>query len=721
MQTSDLTIEVRNASLARVGQIKAVDIVRFQAVLRLRNVGSWSITLPDGHHLVDDLRTPGAGVIVTGPSGVILSGPMTSATFIADATHPEGDWEIKGVDDSVILGERLAYPDPGVSDVSAQTLEFDAQTGAAESLIYSYVSRNIGPLATTARKISNLTMGTDLGRGGTASASARFERLGELINPMAEAAGLGFDITQVGSNLVFEVFQPTDRSAYIRMDIENNQLTKAEYAYSVPATTRAIVAGQGEGINRALLESTTTASLASEGTWGRRIERFIDGRGGSTTAELTQAGIEELTVNGTTITKVNVSPTDDTTMRYGIDWNLGDKVSVVISDQTLSTTVTEVGIQMSKDGVIVNATIGQPGGFNFESKVAQKQVETENRVSSLERNMSVGASGSERQAAYVKNATGSAMTKGSIVYPTGSTGANNLVGLSKADAESTSSKTFGILDQDLANGSHGYAVTFGLLEDINTSGLTEGAAVYLSPTVAGGFTSTKPSAPNHMVLVGFCIRAHATTGRLFVKIQNGFELDELHDVAIGTKANDNLLTYDSTSGTWTNQTAAQANLIDLTTAQNVSGAKTFNSLVTANAGIASTFLTASTDLTVSGNATITGTLVADNAYITTGVATALTGWTVATALFRKRNGIAMINLGLTRTGAAIAAGNITNVNACTINVGYRPASESLAGGGPAGPVVSAYISAGGIVVITAIGTAIATGDNIDINATYILT
>lgn len=560
MLPSDLTIEVRNASLQRLGQILPAELVKFQAVLRLRNVGSWAITLPNDHPLVDELRTEGAGIIVTGPSGVMLSGPMSNATYTANANHPDGDWVIQGVDDSVLLGERLAYPEPTNADVATQASEFDTQTGAAETVIYHYVGANIGPTAPAIRKVTNLTLGSDLGRGGTVSVSARFDRLGELIGPIAEAAGLGFDIMQNGSALEFSVFQPTDRSAYVRMDIDNNQLTQTEYSYSAPVTTRAIVAGQGEGVNRVLIEATTTASLASETAWGRRVERFIDSRGGATVAELNQAGAEELIANGTTITKVSVTPTDDTTMQYGVDWNLGDKVSVVVATQTVSATVTEVGLQMSKNGVTVVATVGEPTGFSFESKVSQKQVQTETRVSALERTVNTSSLGSERQLSYVKNATGVTLTKGTVVYPSGSTGANNLVSKSQANAESTSSKTFGVLDEDITNGNHGYVVTFGLVENIDTSTLTEGAAVYLSPSVAGGMTSTKPSAPNHMVLVGFCIRSHATTGRLFVKVQNGFELDELHDVSITTVAGGQVLVRDSANTLWVNQSLATAGI-----------------------------------------------------------------------------------------------------------------------------------------------------------------
>jgi len=160
----------------------------------------------------------------------------------------------------------------------------------------------------------------------------------------------------------------------------------------------------------------------------------------------------------------------------------------------------------------------------------------------------------------VKHADNTGLANGAVVYVVGSDGSNKTVRYALANAESTSSKTFGVMTEDASGGSKGFCTTFGIVRNINTSALTEGAAVYLSPTVAGGMTTTKPSAPNHMVLVGFCIRSHATLGSIFVKIINGFELNEIHDVAIGTLANNNLLAYESATSLWKNKTYSELGL-----------------------------------------------------------------------------------------------------------------------------------------------------------------
>lgn len=161
---------------------------------------------------------------------------------------------------------------------------------------------------------------------------------------------------------------------------------------------------------------------------------------------------------------------------------------------------------------------------------------------------------------YVKNADNAGLTKGTVVYTAGSDGVNKTVRLAQANTESTCSKTFGIVAETVSGGSKAFCITFGNIEGIDTSAFAEGATVYLSPTVAGGMTTTKPSAPNHMVVVGFCLRSHATQGVIFVKVQNGFELDELHDVAISSLANNNILAYEAGTSLWKNKSFADLGL-----------------------------------------------------------------------------------------------------------------------------------------------------------------
>lgn len=159
----------------------------------------------------------------------------------------------------------------------------------------------------------------------------------------------------------------------------------------------------------------------------------------------------------------------------------------------------------------------------------------------------------------VYNKSGSQINKFQVVYINGGQGNLPAVTLAQANSESTSSKTYGVAQANISNMNNGYVLAQGRIENIDTAvlGGTEGTSLWLSPTVPGGVTITKPSAPNHMVFVGTIVRSHPTQGVVEVKIQNGYELEELHNVAInsGTLANNDTLVYDSAAQLWRNSAA----------------------------------------------------------------------------------------------------------------------------------------------------------------------
>ena len=162
----------------------------------------------------------------------------------------------------------------------------------------------------------------------------------------------------------------------------------------------------------------------------------------------------------------------------------------------------------------------------------------------------------------VYNKTGATLTKGTIVYING--GQGNLPTITKALAtgDSTSAQTYGIVRNDITNNNNGYVVVAGRISDLDTQAYTEGTQLYLSPTTAGTFTSTKPYAPQHLVYVGIVVRAHPTQGVIEVKIQNGYELDELHNVAAQSPSNGDILQYVSSTSLWTKVAGTTSNIAE---------------------------------------------------------------------------------------------------------------------------------------------------------------
>ena len=160
----------------------------------------------------------------------------------------------------------------------------------------------------------------------------------------------------------------------------------------------------------------------------------------------------------------------------------------------------------------------------------------------------------------VKNNGTGLITKGTAVYVTGSNGTNILVGKASNTSEATSSKTMGLMQSDITTtGSTqtGFVITEGLLGNLNTAGTTAGDPVWLGVNGALIYgLINKPYAPAHLVFIGIVTKVSAGNGEIFVKVQNGFELKEIHDVDLitTTPINGHVLGFDGTL--WVNKTIA---------------------------------------------------------------------------------------------------------------------------------------------------------------------
>jgi len=150
----------------------------------------------------------------------------------------------------------------------------------------------------------------------------------------------------------------------------------------------------------------------------------------------------------------------------------------------------------------------------------------------------------------VRNTTGATLTKGTAVYISGATGQISTVSKAIATGDATSAQTLGLITANLANNANGNVTLIGTITNIDTSAYTDGQQLYLSPTTAGTLTATKPHAPDHLVYMAVVEHAHPTQGKLFVKVQNGYEMDELHNVSAQSPANNDGLFYNTSTSLW---------------------------------------------------------------------------------------------------------------------------------------------------------------------------
>ena len=151
------------------------------------------------------------------------------------------------------------------------------------------------------------------------------------------------------------------------------------------------------------------------------------------------------------------------------------------------------------------------------------------------------------------------------VRVTGAQGQRLKVDLALATNDLLSAETIGLVTETIANNQEGFITTSGLVRGVNTTGSlqsetwVDGDILYLSPTTAGNITNIKPVAPNHLIIIGYVVNAHITQGTIFVKVDNGYELNELHNVLInGSLANNDALIYESSTQLWKNKTIPTA-------------------------------------------------------------------------------------------------------------------------------------------------------------------
>jgi len=167
--------------------------------------------------------------------------------------------------------------------------------------------------------------------------------------------------------------------------------------------------------------------------------------------------------------------------------------------------------------------------------------------------------------AYVTNADSVSITKGQVVYAFGGQGDRMTVKRANNSSEATSSRTVGVvLSSSIAANQKGIIIIQGLLDGLSivrpADGFADGDSLYLGNT-AGSITNVKPTAPNNLVYLGVVTTANnGSSGRWYVKVQNGYELNELHDVSITSIANNQVLQYESATTLWKNKSLTTASV-----------------------------------------------------------------------------------------------------------------------------------------------------------------
>jgi hypothetical protein len=152
----------------------------------------------------------------------------------------------------------------------------------------------------------------------------------------------------------------------------------------------------------------------------------------------------------------------------------------------------------------------------------------------------------------VLNTTGTALTVGQVVYISGASGQRLTVALASGASEATSTNTVGFVAESIANNQEGFVRSSGLMEGLNTFAYNDGDPLYLSATTPGAWTNVRPTAPNHAVRLGYVVKKNQNDGHIYIAVNNGYELDEIHDVLITSPSAYQMLRRNAANTVWEN-------------------------------------------------------------------------------------------------------------------------------------------------------------------------
>ena len=326
-----------------------------------------------------------------------------------------------------------------------------------------------------------------------------------------------------------------------------------------------------------------------------------------------------------------------------------------------------------------------------------------------------------------------ALTIGQAVYVSSANGTNMVVSKASNATEGTSSKTMGLIAQSLPLNGKGYVITEGLLAGLNTGSAIDGDAVWLGVDGAliYGLTN-KPIAPAHLVFIGVVTRAQNNNGEIFVRPQNGFELNEIHDALIASPTANQLFARNSANTLWENKSATSLGLVTTSDtgsvtntmlAGSIDNAKLTNSSVTVNGSsvaLGSSILVTATptagtvkDVSIIGTglspSVITGTAVIDTDSRLSDKRTPVDGSVITTSIADSNVTYAKIQnvsaqhrvLGRTNSGAGVVE-ELTPDNLITaLNQASTAHGVASGGTGATSFTSGAYLKGAGTAAITA--------------------
>lgn len=442
-------------------------------------------------------------------------------------------------------------------------------------------------------------------------------------------------------------------------------------------STAAVIAPAGTLTGTTLNSGVTASSLTSVGTLtsltvsgntslaNATSTNEFSGRVTANTAAFGQTSSTSISSNGSITVAAGASITKTGTSDGCTTWSSGSLISTGSSCISTLSANTWLGLQTFQYGMKFTASTSpsyQAGMLVYD--------QPNNGLTFYNSDSNVSLQIGQEEWIRVFNNTGSTIPNGSAVYISGSNGLIATVALANAAAGATTIVT-GLATEDILTNATGTVTTIGLVNGLNTSGMTAGATVYLSTTTPGGLVTYAGKSPFYRYRVGFVSKSDATTGSIHVTPSTA---------AVGNGDSGQVLTINATG----NQTFATP--LGYTFPSNAT-----STLLTFNAGITATGATSTfagvniptQGLTIGTLPSCTGALQTNSSgAVICGAGSALIGTTGQVPYFSGTNTAAGTSTLFISTGSLVGIASTTptallSVGSAGMPSGFAIASSSI--------------------------------------------
>lgn len=363
--------------VAEVGPTFAASVV-----LDFDQPRGWTLALAPDTDAARALTTTSRLVIEDDRERAVFSGPVRAL-----GERSQGGVRTTlaaGIDDTGLLGERLALPTPGQ--------DHQTSSGQAETVAREKVRLNLGEGA-GGRRIDRLATGDDLALGLAETVASRYGTVREEVAAALVRSALGVRLILRGRTLWLEIYAPLDRGDPAREGAavfaqEYGTLGDYEWRVDAPEVDAAYGGGQGQGAGRTIRTLSRPASIAR---WGATIEDFLDARDTNDPA-IIDARLDRLLTERGERTSVDVELREGGALRFGVGlapdeagFGLGDLVAVQLPGRTVAERIRRVTIGVADGKTTVTPEIGAPVARSVFDLLDARERALRGRVNHLER------------------------------------------------------------------------------------------------------------------------------------------------------------------------------------------------------------------------------------------------------------------------------------------------------------------------------------------------